>query len=346
MPKKINMVFEDDVFEKLAELKGSQTYSKFVSDLVLQTANRNISDEENVKVDNNGSAEVLEVSSEKLLSILNAINERFALFVGYEERFENIERAVEGLTVVADSIERIVFDNKENFEELKNPIHAIQEEFGRMDTPHMVSAGTQKGITDSSASGSSPRSEEDFETFEFACPSCDGTVDENDYFCRWCAVQLADDEQANQSSGYYDNYGKQERAIPQAQYQRPVGSDVVQDAEWKYDITDRNDPPSGPPTGWNGSKVLLDPTGRPICPKCLEAMIFVEDYERWFCEVCWYYAPSDFLRGNRNGSLQPPTRKLVQKERQIVDTRKDNKRKWNSKKIGDLPLFKKKRDKR
>ena len=346
MPKKINLVFEDDVFERLVELKGSKTYAKVVSDLVMRMSNHGILDEEDTGAVDDRSAEILEVSSEKLLSILNAINDRFALFTGYGERLENLERALEGLTEIADSIERTAFDNKENFDKLKNTFLAIQERIEGIDTPAMTSGGNSEAVSGFLQNGSITNSEVDFEQFEFACPNCDGTVDENDFFCRWCAMQLSDADQCNQSSGYYENYVEQNRTMNGTQYQNTGGSNFVRETEWNYDKIDRDKPPTGPPPGWNSSRVQLDSNGRPVCPECREAMLYVDDYGRWFCEICWYYAPRDFLQGNGKTSDKVPGKKLVQKERRIVDKRDVNKRKWNSKKIGELPLFRKKRDKR
>ena len=71
-------------------------------------------------------------------------------------------------------------------------------------------------------------------------------------------------------------------------------------------------------------------------------MTYVNDYERWFCEVCWYYAPHDFLRPIGGGEEKDSTVKV----RKRPTGRKVNNRKWNSKKISELPLFKKKRDRR
>ena len=322
MPKKINLVFKDGVFEILTKLKGDETYAQYISDLIGEKNARNLSADEEEK-----QSEVPEVSSEKLLSILNAINDRFSLFTAMADRLENVERALEGLAEITDSLERTAFENKESIESIKNPLNLFQK--------YMKDNITETNVEKLS----SP----DEEGYEFACPQCDGTVDENDGFCRWCAYQLMDEaEGMNGQTDYHpDHNDGRSWDSPDNFHLPPSESDAR--SEWSYDIADRQNPPSGPPPGWDEDKVRVDSSGRPICPICLESMIFVHDYERWFCESCWYYAPSDFMRPVMSEFDETEPKRTFHRG---DPNSKRPKKKWDSKKLSDLPLFKKKRDRR
>ncbi len=328
MPKKINLVFKDGVFEILTKLKGDETYAQYISDLIGEKNARNLSADEEEK-----QSEVPEVSSEKLLSILNAINDRFSLFTAMADRLENVERALEGLAEITDSLERTAFENKESIESIKKPLDLFQN--------YMTDNITESNLENISSpdvlhGGHGTAGDE--EGYEFACPHCDSTVDENDCFCRWCAYQLMDETEGTSGEAKYHSDHKVEGSwdSPDNFHLPPSESDAR--SEWSYDIADRQNPPSGPPPGWDEDKVRVDSSGRPICPICLESMIFVHDYERWFCESCWYYAPSDFMRPVMSEFDETGSRKTFHRG----DTgSKRPKKKWDSKKLSDLPLFKK-----
>ena len=332
MPKKINLVFKDEVFEVLTKLKGNDTYAQYMSNLIGNENERSLSGSEE------DEAPVLEVSSEKLLSILNAINERFSLFTVMGDRLENVERALEGLAEIADSLERTAFENKESIESMKNPFNTFQDFM-----KENIKSGSVKQPSTSDGLQGEDGTKAGEEGYEFACPQCDGTVDENDCFCRWCAYQLMDEAgEMKAGTDYYPDYEDGSSQTPSDEYHRPP-SERDSRSEWTYDITDKQHPPSGPPPGWDGDNVRVDSSGRPICPICLESMTFVHDYERWFCESCWYYAPSNFMRPVMSEFDETePKRTASGRDARPVRSRK----KWDSKKLSDLPLFKKKRDRR
>jgi len=347
MPKKINLVFEDAVFEKICQLKKKEGYAKYISQLV---DDRFKSTQKKDGEGENGEAEVLQVSSEKLLSILNAINDRFTNITGLGERMENLERASEGLAEVVDSIERIAFENKEYIEKLKIAQEAILERFDIMIQNDFSSPTHNKGVqgmTDFPGAGNigSAGTTPDID-YEFACPQCDGTVDENDYYCRWCTYALSEGGE-DQRRDYTDHHERPGSAV-KANYDydarissAPGGN--ARPGEWTYDLDDRFNPPTGPPPGWNSENIQIDGSGKPVCPFCLNSMTFVLDYDRWFCEPCWYYAPADFMVSKSIEPVGSQGKPAPKKKMPVLTKKKKN---WKNKKLGELPLFKKKRDRK
>ncbi len=348
MPKKINVIFDDTVFEKLSKLKKKETYAKYLAELVEDRFETQQNEE-----GGNGSgdieAEVLQVSSKKLLSILNAINDRFTYITGLGDRMENLERASEGLAEVMDSIERTAFENKDRIEKIAQATivqwfgASSQEDFsyGEPGNKDPNSLKKSPGI-DSIESSSGSK----YMDYEFACPHCDGTVDENDDYCRWCSFCLSEggEDQSSNLHPHHEHPGLPSEDEYNYGARKPSGiPGNTRSGEWDYDLEDRFNPPSGPPSGWDNDNIQIDGSGKPICPFCLESMIFVQEYKRWFCEPCWYYAPSDFMvsRGSEPAGSQ---RRSISKKKIPASAKKG--KNWKNRKLGELPLFKKKKDRR
>ena len=349
MPKKINIIFDDSIFEKLCQMKKKETYAKYLSQLV-DDRFESMQKSEGENGADNGEAEVLQVSTKKLLSILNAINDRFTYITGLGDRMENLERALEGQAEVMESIERTAFENKECIGELKITQKAILEKFDNLQQNDISStlphAGDAHGVKNPPVAGIEDSSRITPSTdYEFACPKCDGTVDENDDYCQWCDYQLSEGEDngrdynahhehpGSAANSKYDYASREKSAVP--------GN--ARSGKWKYDIDDSFYPPSGPPSGWDGENIQIDSSGKPICQFCIDSMTFVQEYERWFCEACWYYAPSDFMVSKSIEPMGRGNKPAPKKKIPIVAKKRNN---WKNRKLGELPLFKKKKDRR
>jgi hypothetical protein len=350
MPKKISVIFDDAIFEKLCQLKKKETYAKYIAQLVdsrFDSTQKNDGGEES----ENPDAEMLQVSSTKLLSILNAINDRFTYITGLCDRMENLERAMEGLAEGVDSIERTAFENKESIGKMKFAQESILEKFDN--TYHNDISSTPlynrdgQAVKNSQVTGSidSTGLTPDMD-YEFACPHCDETVDENDDYCRWCSFCLS--EGGEDVKRDYNAHHEHPESGGNAKYdyggrEPPIVNGNARSGDWGYDLDDNFYPPSGPPSGWNSYNIKIDGNGKPVCPFCIESMTFVQEYERWFCDPCWYYAPSDFMISKSIESIGTKGKFAPKKKKSVLSKKKKN---WKKKKLGELPIFKKKRDRR
>lgn len=341
MAKKINLIFDEDVFQRMKESKGEETFAEYLSGLVLEAGDEQGDVGEGVGTDDDGG-ESLSVSSEKLFGILNAINERFNYFSQLTGRIENLERAVEVLSQSVESGERAAFEGREGVERMKELLAHLGTRWEVMDGSGPSSDASQDPATDPREHKGYDNYEtypEEEEEFEFGCPNCDGSVDENDYFCRWCSFQLVEGES---TVAFRDQYYRESDNSPYAAGSAPYDKGTERDnSGFSWESGERVPPSSRPPPEWDDRKVELDSSGCPICPKCIQSMTYVSEYERWFCEVCWYYAPLDYLRQSSGVSREEKGTRSLRRP----DGRKgDPNRKWDSKKLGELPLFRKKRD--
>lgn len=296
--------------------------------------------------------EVLSVSSEKLLSILDAINDRLTNLKDFIEQSDEMSGVLDSLVRNVDNLEQILFDNNETLEELAEKIENLRNEVGDREGVDDITGetGPGSGIPDN-----------------FRCPRCSGPIERSDAFCRWCGLEghkdlRPDRDRAMFRDGYYrESYPSEDRGGPESM---PVGEryfstqvegtrpEIFENGGREYgtstrdnDGIDRSELPSGPPPDWSSRDVGIDGSGKPVCPFCHQSMEYISEYERWFCEPCWYYAPSDFMIAETKGADKEE--KTIKKK--IFNTGKDRrdssrgkrrKKRKKRKKIGDLSLFK------
>ena len=234
MPKKINIIFQDYVFNRMKEMKGDESFSEFISSLIEEKGREAVSSDDQDK-GVGGPEEALTVSSEKLFSILNAINERFTYLTQLSDRIDNLERAVEGLTRVTESVERTAFENRDAVEGMRAPISLIGEKLS--DTGERGTLAGGSGTFEMGADNAASNSNEggmnpDIDDYEFACPNCDGTVEENDYFCKWCAFQLVEGVSTAAFREQYYNEPTQEVAQEDVRQTGYGGAADPMDSEW------------------------------------------------------------------------------------------------------------------